>query len=114
MTKQNLIICNEQGKTRVLISSILYIVTDDYLSTFYLKDTKKHTCSKPLCAFIDCLPDHFFQISRGVIVNLDEIRSVRGSDRRITLSDTTELTVSIRRIPTLHIALASQNTTVTR
>lgn len=113
MRTQNLLICNEQGKTRVAISSILYIITEDYLSTFYLKGNLKHTCAKPLCIFLNCLPDHFLQISRGVIVNLDEIISVKSTSRKIILSDKTELTVSTRRIRTLHTALASQNMTVT-
>lgn len=113
MRKSHLHICNEQERKRISISNILYIRTDDYLSTIYLKDNQKFTCSKPLSNFIACLPDHFFQISRSVVVNLDEITSYRSGSRSITISDTTKSIISTRRIRDFNIAFVRQNITLT-
>lgn len=108
-----LLICNEQEKRRIVITSILYISTDDYLSTFYLKDCQKFTCSKPLSEIVSYLPDHFFKINRAYIVNLDEVLSVQRNSRKIILTDATELKVSLRRMKPFNVALASQNMAVT-
>lgn len=112
MEKSHLLICNEQERIRISISNILYIKTEDYLSTIYMKDNQKFTCSKPLTNFIGCLPHHFFQIGRSVIVNLDEITSYKSGSRSIIISDTTKLTISTRRIREFNIAFARQNITV--
>lgn len=112
MEKNHLLICNEQQRIRISISNILYIKTEDYLSTIYMKDNKKFTCSKPLTNFVDCLPDQFFQISRSVIVNMDEIISYKSASRSIIITDTTKLTISTRRTRDFNIAFARQNITV--
>lgn len=114
MEKSHLLICNELERIRISISSILFIETEDYLSTLYLKDNQKFTCSKPLSDFVGCLPDYFFQISRSVIVNLDEITSYKSSSRSILISGTTKLTISTRRIRDFKMAFARQTITVSR
>lgn len=114
MKKNHLLICNEKERIRISISSILYIETEDYLSTLYLKDNQKFTCSKPLSNFVGCLPDYFFQISRSVIVNLDKITSYKSSSRLITISASTKLTLSTRRIRDFNLAFTRQNITVAR
>jgi DNA-binding LytR/AlgR family response regulator len=108
-----LLICNEQEKRRIVITSILYIGTDDYLSTFYLKDCQKFTCSKPLSEITYGLPNYFFQISRSCTVNLNEIVSVKRGSRTISLSNATQLVVSIRRFKDFNNSLARQNITFT-
>ena len=109
-----LLICNEQEKRRIVITSILYIGTDDYLSTFYLKDSSKFTCAKPLSEIWATLPDYYFQISRSCLVNLNEIHSLRQRSRKIILSNSIELIISVRRIKNFNEALANRNTSLAR
>ncbi|MBA4408236.1 MAG: hypothetical protein C0397_02290 [Odoribacter sp.] len=114
MMPESLLICNEQEKRRIIISDILYISTNDYLSTFNLKNNKKFTCSKPLSEISEILPDWFFQISRSCTINLNEIISVKRCSRKIILGNSTELIVSMRRMKALNNTLASQNVALAR
>jgi len=88
-----------------MVDNILYINTDDYLSTFFLKDNQKFNCTKPLSLIMNMLPDNFFQISRSCVVNLDEIESVKRGTRIIIMSNSSEHIVSMRRVSALNIAL---------
>lgn len=114
MVSECLLISNEKERRRIYLHAILYIKTDDYLSTFFLTNNEKFVCSKPLNELANYLPDHFFQISRAQIVNLNEISSVRRGSKLIRLNDSTELTVSFRRRKSFNIALTSNNITFTR
>lgn len=114
MTTESLLICNEQEKRRINIYSILYIITEDYLSTFHLSNNQKFTCSKSLTEIAACLPDCFLQISRGCMVNLNHVHTIMLCNRQIILNDSTQLEVSVRRIKELNNALAKQNITFTR
>lgn len=113
MLSDFILIDNEKELRRINLHCILYIKTDDYLSTFYLTNKQKFVCSKPLNELANYLPGHFFQISRSQIVNLNEISSVRRGNRLILLNDTTELIVSFRRRKSFNNALASHNMTLT-
>lgn len=114
MPTRALLIGNEVERRRVIVQSILYIEIDDYLSTFHLADNTKFTCSKSLCEIANSLPDHFFQINRKCIVNLNEIISVKRKSRKITLTNSEELTISTRRLNDFNETLASQSTTFAR
>lgn len=114
MGSNTLLIGNDKEIRIINIQTILYVKVDDYLSTFHLPDNQKSVCAKPMFEIAECLPDHFFQISRSCVVNLNEISLVKRKMRMIILSNGTELTVSARRMQDLHIALARLNSTFTR
>jgi len=114
MIPESLLICNEQEKRRITIPEILYIATDDYLSTFMLMNTQKFTCSKTLSEITSFLPDYFFQINRSCVVNMNEIHSVRRKSRKIILRNSVELIVSIRRMKAFNNTLANQNIALAR
>jgi len=114
MTPKFLLICNEQERRRIIVSDILHINTDDYLSTFHLTNNQKFTCSKSLSEISAMLPDYFFQISRSCVVNMNEILSIKRGSRVIILSNSTELVVSQRRMKVLIEALANQNVALAR
>lgn len=114
MTSEYLLIGNEQERRRMPYNSILYITTEDYLSTFILDKQPKFICSKPLSEIKTFLPHYFFQINRSCIINLTEVESIKRNSKQLILSDKSEHTISIRRIKALRIALADQNTTITR
>lgn len=114
MPTRVLLIANNIEKRRIAIQSILYIQIDDYLSIFYLSNTEKFICTKPLSIVADHLPGHFFQINRKCIVNLNEIVSVKRNNRKIVLSNSAELQVSTRRLKAFNEALASQNLSFAR
>lgn len=88
---------------------ILYIFTEDHLSTFYLLDNQKYTCSKSLNEIAPFLPDYFLQINRSCIVNMNEIKSFRRKSRKIILRNSVELIVSMRRMKTFNETFANQN-----
>jgi len=113
MTINFLFIGNEIERRRISFQSIIYIKTEDYLSTFYLLNNQKFCCSKPLCAIAKCLPDYFIQINKGCIVNLNEISSFKPSKYIIVIADAIELKISIRRMKALNNALNSQNVLIT-
>lgn len=114
MGSRSLLIGNGKEQRIILVQTILYVKTDDYLSTFHLINNQKFVYSKPLYEIAEHLPDHFFQISRSCIVNLNMILSIKRSIRKIILIDTTELAVSARRMQSLHLTLANKNNTFTR
>lgn len=109
-----LLIGNEIERRRISFQSILYIRTDDYLSTFYFANSQKFCCSKPLCVIAECLPDYFIQINKGCIINLNEVSSVKRSENLIILSNGINLKVSIRRMKIFNAAFASQNVVILR
>ena len=111
---KSLIVSNEKESRRIDLRTILHITTVDYISTFYLSNNKKFICTKPLNTFVNILPDHFFQISRSRIVNLNEIVSIKRGSRLVVLNDSTELKVSVRRTKLFNEALAGNNITLTR
>lgn len=114
MIPEFFLLSNEIEKRRINVRSVLYIKTDDYLSTFYLTNKQKFTCSKPLTEIAAFFPDHFFQINRAIIVNLNEISSIKRNSRKIILNDATELIVAFRRSKALHDAFAAQSMTFAR
>ncbi len=114
MVAESLLICNEQEKRRININSILFISTEDYLSTFHLDSNQKFTCSKPLSKIATCLPDFFQQISRSCLVNLNQVQYLKRANRLVFLNDSTYLEVSVRRIKAFNNALAKQNITLAR
>jgi DNA-binding LytR/AlgR family response regulator len=111
---ESLLINNEQEQRRIIVHTILFVMTEDYLSTFYLINKDIFICSKSLKEILNNLPDYFFQISRSCVVNLNEVVSIKRPYRKITLSNSRELTVSIRRIKAFHSTFASQTKTFTR
>lgn len=111
---KSLLIGNEQERRRIIIDCILYIETEDYLSTFHLSNDKDFTCSKPLSEIAASLPGYFLQISRSCVVNMNKIQSSVRDNRQIVLSDSTILDVSIRRFKALQDALARDNITFAR
>lgn len=114
MISETLLIGNGKEKRIIIVQTILYVKTDDYISTIHLINNQKFVCSKPLYEIEEHLPDYFFQISRSCIVNLNMISSIKRSIKKIILRDTTELTVSARRLHDLHKALANNNSAFTR
>lgn len=114
MTLNFLLIGNEIERRRISFQSILYIKTEDYLSTFYLVNNQKFCCSKPLCVIAECLPDYFIQINKGCIVNLNEISSVKPGKYLIDIANAIVLKVSIRRLKAFNNALNSQNVLITK
>lgn len=114
MDCRSLLIGNEQERRRIIIDCILYIKTEDYLSTFHLSNDKNFTCSKPLSEIAASLPGYFLQINRSCVVNMNKIQSLVRGKRQIVLSDSTILDVSIRRFKALQDALARHNDTLTR
>ncbi len=114
MASESLLVGNEQEKRIIDFSSIKYIIVKDYLSTFFLTNNQKFVCSKPLCSIRNFLPYYFFQINKSCIINLHEIISIRRNKKQVTLSDTSEHVVSIRRIKPLFDTLASQCVTFAR
>lgn len=114
MNSETLLIGNEHEKRRIPLCCILYIQTDDYLSTFFLKNHKKFVCSKSLREIKKNLPDFFFQINRAEIINLNEIDHFTRSTKCIVLTDTTEHSLSIRRVRDFNHALTSKNISFTR
>lgn len=109
MTSEFLLIGNEIERRRININSILYVKTEDYLSTFFLANSQKFICSKTLREIAYCLPDHFFQINKSCVVNLKEIVSVKRGTRKIILSNSSELIVSMRRMKALNDVLTNQS-----
>lgn len=114
MTPQTLLIRNENEHRRINIHNIIYVRTNDYLSTFFLKHDQKINCSKPLNKIACILPDHFLRINRSVIINMNEIVLVKPKRRTVIMVDSTEISISVRKIKDLHVALAIQNITFTR
>ena len=114
MEKVTLLIRNEQEKRRIIISDIVYVITEDYLSTFILKCCYKFVLSKPFNKIFTVLPDCFFQISRSCLVNMNEVLLLKSRQRQVVVSNFTELTVSARRIKAFNDALAAQNHALTR
>lgn len=114
MISETLLIGNGKERRIIIVQTILYVKTEDYISTFHLINKQKFVCSKPLYEIEEHLPDYFFQISRSCIVNLNRISSIKRSIKKIILSDTTELTVSARRLHDFHKAVENKNNTFTR
>jgi DNA-binding LytR/AlgR family response regulator len=109
MIQESLLISNEQETRIIRFDTILYVITEDYLSTLILINHPRFICSKPLCKIMNHLPPYFFQISRACVVNMNEIISVKRSARKIVLSNSSELIVSMRKMKTLYEALTNKN-----
>ena len=114
MIQKSLLISNEQEKRIIRYDTILYVITADYLSTFILINHPRFICSKPLCKIKNHLPPNFFQISRSCVVNMNEIISVKRCARKIILSNSSELIVSMRKMKALHEALTNRNVAFAR
>lgn len=113
MTKEYLLINNEQEKRIIHYNAILYVITEDYLSTFILINQDKFTCSRSLCKIKDLLPSNFIQINRGCIVNLNEVVSIK-RNLLLILTDKSEHRISFRRAKKFMHALTHQDLTPTR
>ncbi len=109
MTSEFLIMSNEQEKRKIPTQDILYVIISDYLSTFKLKNNQSFTCSKSLSEIADILPDNFLQVNRSCVVNMNEVYAFRRQSRIIQLSDSSELTVSFRRIKIFYDTFANQD-----
>lgn len=114
MIHESLLISNEQETRIIRFDTILYVITEDYLSTLVLINHPRFMCSKPLCKIMNHLPSDFFQISRSCVVNMNEIISVKRCTRKIILSNSSELIVSMRKMKALNEALTNKNAAFAR
>src|ERR1035437_3467660 len=89
---------NEQEYKCIDLSNLVYISVDNYLSSFYLKNDQRFTCTKSLLEVESILPNNFFRINRNCIVNIYSIDSIHLQNRTIHLSNTAKFIVSHRRI----------------
>jgi two-component system LytT family response regulator len=72
-----LIINTHTGKDMVLFDDIYYIESNNTYSTFYLKNNKKITSSRPIKEYEEILPNNqFFRCHRSYIVNISKVISI--------------------------------------
>lgn len=107
-----IILRNESEYKCIDLTELLYVLVDDYLSSFYSTNNQKFTCTKSLLEVVSMLPDNFFRINRNCIVNIHAIDKIQFRNRTLHLSNSMEFIVSHRRIKQLQIALTSRNATV--
>ena len=76
-TQNKLIINTHSGKDMVLFEEIYYIESNNTYSTFYLKNDKKITSSRPIKEYEEILPNNqFFRCHRSFIVNISKVISI--------------------------------------
>lgn len=112
MDSDSLLISNEQEEKRITFTQILFVMTVDYLSTFHLKNDDTFACSRSLKEILTYLPDYFIQISRSCAVTLNEVVSIKRRHRKVVLSNSSELSISARRMKGLHASLAGTAKTI--
>ncbi len=99
---------NESSVQKVYLSEIVYIIYEDYMTTFQLKQTKKYS-NKSLKGVEESLPPTFIRINRNCIVNSLAIAEFIKKDRSIILSTGESLTVSYRNVNRLIDLLHEQS-----
>lgn len=76
-TQNKLIINTHSGKDMVIFEDIYYIESNNTYSTFYLKNDKKITSSRPIKEYEEILPNNqFFRCHRSFIVNISKVISI--------------------------------------
>lgn len=82
-----------KSKALIPYRDIIYIKSDEHYLNIYLADRNFPEVERQsLSSMKEQLPDHFIQIHRSYIVNLDYVKSVSAS--QLELNDGTELTIS--------------------
>lgn len=105
MILKYIILSNEQEKRIIKFESIIYIIIDDYLSTFFMTNNQRFICSKSLYKIKISLPFYFFQINRSCIINLEKVVCIKRKTNHIVLIDGTEVRISFRKIRDFYAAL---------
>lgn len=114
MTKPKILsLRNEHECKYINLENLLYVCIDDYLSTFYLKNEQKFTCTKSLLEVESILPNNFFRINRNCVLNIYAIDTIDLHYKTVILSNSFKSTVSYRRKRQLQIMLANLDTTLT-
>jgi len=114
MNTECLLIGNSSERRRISFDSIVYIKTEDYITTFSLLDLKSFICTKPLKEIKCYLPEYFFQVSRSCIINTEKIYQIKKRTRTVVLLEMIEIEVSYRRYKKLNLLLANRNVTLAR
>jgi len=77
---------------------ILYIKANRCYATVNCKSGESHLHTKPMCTLEEELPeDHFIKSHRSFIVNVNEVKAIIKTGRKILLSNDTNIPISHRR-----------------
>lgn len=101
------IIENSTSIMPIKLFDLICITAEDYLVTFYLDGTFFHSTSQYLKDVESQLPDAFIKINRHCIVNINKIKIIEKSNRKVILANGQEFIISVRRMKMLRSALKS-------
>jgi DNA-binding LytR/AlgR family response regulator len=112
MSKPKVIVLRNEHECKCInLENLLYVYIDDYLSTFYLKNEQKFTCTKSLLEVKSILPNNFFRINRNCVLNIYAIDTIELHNRAVILSNSYKFIVSHRRMKQLQNTLTSPKAT---
>ncbi|TKG96451.1 LytTR family transcriptional regulator [Puteibacter caeruleilacunae] len=95
-----ILIRNRLDYKPIKFESIVYISTDDHLTTFYCADEETFVCTKPLIKIMPKLNNDFFQINRSQVINLKRVILLH-RNRDIIVDGKVKLVVAYRRYKAL-------------
>lgn len=109
MSNFNYCFIKNEGKIiRIDFSDLIYIKTEDYLSTFCLRGDREVSCTRSLAIISNALPSFFIAVNRNYIVNYTVIIEIKTKDRKIILENNKEVIISHKKLKEL-IKLIKEN-----